>query len=80
MKRIILNIEEDYSEQFDVLECEYEKLLLISIYCPCIKINLEKEIAIRTSKGILEIIDWIEKMYYNEDKIYKYLINSLRCE
>lgn len=77
MKRIILNIEEDYSEQFDILECEYEKLLLISIYCPCIKINLVKEIKIRTSKGILEIIDWIEKMYYNEDKIYKYLINSL---
>lgn len=80
MKRIILNIEEDYSEQFDVLECEYEKLLLISIYYPCIKINLVREIRKRTSKGILEIIDWIEKMYYNEDKIYKYLINSLRGE
>lgn len=77
MKRIILNIDEDYSEQFDVLECEYEKLLLISTYCPCIKINLVREVRKRTSKGILEIINWIEKMYYNEDKIYKYLINSL---
>ena len=80
MKRIILNIDKDYSEQFDVLECEYEKLLLISIYCPCIKINLVREITKRTSKGILEIIYWIEKIYYNEDKIYKYLINSLRGE